>query len=162
MDAPDNILNWRQVDDRLSLSGQPTRAQCAGLAASGVAFVINLAPQDNKGALKDEADVFDELGVSYHYIPVDFENPTEDDYTAFCAAMDEASGMRTHIHCIYNARVTAFMLRYAQDGLGGEVDDAQARMDGIWRPGGVWARFIGDESRIDKANEYAGYEYSAP
>ncbi|WP_147125651.1 protein tyrosine phosphatase family protein [Shimia ponticola] len=161
MDAPEDILNWRQVDDRLSLSGQPTKAQCSGLAASGVAFVINLAPQENKGALKDEGDVFAELGVGYRYIPVDFENPTEDDYAAFCAAMDEAQGLRTHIHCIYNARVTAFMLRYAQDGLGGDVKDALGRMDGIWRPGGAWAQFIGDTSRIDKHNEYAGYEYAA-
>jgi len=32
-------------------------------------------------------------------------------------------------------------------------------MDSIWRPGGVWARFIGNEDAQEKPNQYAGYEY---
>ena len=44
MNAPESIYNWRRLDARLSTSGQPSEAQLAALAASGVGHVINLAP----------------------------------------------------------------------------------------------------------------------
>ncbi|MEM1302475.1 MAG: protein tyrosine phosphatase family protein [Pseudomonadota bacterium] len=159
MADPEDILNWRRVDDRLTLSGQPTAEQCTALARSGVQCVINLAPQDNKGAVQDEDSIFADLGLAYYYIPVDFDAPTDADYAAFCAAMAQHASDTVHVHCIYNARVTAFMMRYANDGRGGDVEEARERMDGIWRPGGVWARFLGDETRVDAPNEYAGYQY---
>ena len=159
MSEPSDILNWRRVDDRLTLSGQPTKDQCQALAEAGVEAIINLAPKDNSGALQDEAEVFATLGVAYHYIPVDFDNPTDADFSAFCDAMTAHEADVVHVHCIYNARVTAFMTRYAAEGRGWDLAEACARMDGIWRPGGPWARFLGDETRVEKPNEFAGYEY---
>lgn len=153
-----DILNYRQVNDRISLSGQPNEAQLTALAQDGVTDIINLGPHDNKGALEDEAGSVAKAGMTYRYIPVDFDNPTEADYAAFTQAMAECAATRTHVHCIYNARVSAFMLRYARDGHG-DVTKAEALMDGIWRPGGVWAAFLGHEDDIDKPNRYLGYEY---
>ncbi len=156
----EDILNWRRVDDRLSLSGQPSEAQLRLLAEAGVTDVINLGPHDNKGALEDEPGVVAAAGMVYHYIPVDFEAPSAADYAEFTALMAALQNKRVHLHCIYNARVTAFMLRYARDGLGGgKVAEAEARMDGIWRPGGVWARFLGDTENEVQPNRYAGYDY---
>ena len=157
-ELPD-IINWRRRDSRITLSGQPTEAQFEDIRNLGVARVINLGPHSNDGALKDEAGTLRSLEIEYIYIPVDFENPTETDYAEFCRALEDASEAHIHIHCIYNARVSAFMLRRARDGLGGDVDAAAALMEGIWRPGGVWARFLGDASRIDQPNTYKGYEY---
>ena len=78
---------------------------------------------------------------------------------AFCDAMAAHQADVVHVHCIYNARVTAFMTRYAAEGRGWDLAEARARMDGIWRPGGPWARFLGDETRLEKPNEFSGYEY---
>ncbi len=153
------ILNWRRVDGRLTLSGQPTANHFADLAADGVQTIINLAPADNNGALVNEDKIVGDLGMAYTYIPVDFDAPTDNDYDQFCAAMAAAKDSRTHVHCIYNARVTAFMLRYAADGLGGTTEEASAMMETIWRPGAAWARFINDPSCAETANEYAGFDY---
>ena len=38
-------------------------------------------------------------------------------------------------------------------------EEAEAMMDSIWRPGGVWAKFIGKDADIDQPNRYLGYEY---
>ena len=152
----DDILNYRVVDDRISLSGQPTEAQIAALDDAGV--VVNLGHYYNKVALADEPGAVAETGMAYHYLPVDFENPTERDYTCFCAVMSKFEGQRIHIHCIYNACVTAFMLRDARDGHG-DIAEAEARIDGIWRPGGVWAAFLGHGQDTDKPNRYLGYDY---
>ncbi len=155
-----DVINWRRLNERLTTSGQPTETQFANIKALGVSHVINLAPNDNKDALADEASILARMGFQYTYIPVDFSAPTQDDFDSFCAAMTRSSDAPVHVHCIYNARVSAFFYRYALEGRGGSVEDAFNRMDGIWRPGGVWAEFISDWKSVDLPNRYAGYDYS--
>jgi protein tyrosine phosphatase (PTP) superfamily phosphohydrolase (DUF442 family) len=157
-DLPD-VLNWRRLNDRISLSGQPTEVQLSQIKELGVTQIINLGPHSNKGALADEAGTVSSLGMTYVYIPVDFDKPTVKDFTAFCDALEDAKGQSIHVHCIYNARVSAFFYRYAQTGKGGSVSDALSLMDGIWRPGGVWAAFIGNPADSDKPHRYAGEDY---
>jgi protein tyrosine phosphatase (PTP) superfamily phosphohydrolase (DUF442 family) len=157
-DLPD-VLNWRRLTSRITLSGQPTEAQLSDIKELGVTRIINLGPHSNKGALPDEAGTVAALGMEYVYIPVDFENPTDKDFATFCEAIERANGQTIHVHCIYNARVTAFFYRHAKEGRGGLESDAFALMDGIWRPGGVWAKFVGKPEESAKPNRYAGYEY---
>lgn len=159
MDDPTDILNWRRLDEHISLSGQPTKAQFGALQQLGVGHVINLAPQTHKDALADEAGVVAGLGMGYVHIPVDFAAPAEAEYAAFCAAIQGLRGQKIHVHCIYNARVSAFFYRYAKDGNGLDRAKAFAVMDGIWRPGGVWAAFIGDSAATDLPHRYAGPDY---
>ena len=159
MGSTKDILNWREWDARISLSGQPTEDQLALLAENGVREILNLGPHTNDGALEDEPGTVAALGMNYRYIPVDFENPTEADWEDFCVEMENIGEARVHVHCIYNARVSAFFYRYAREGRGGDIDAAFALMDGIWRPGGVWARFIGKEENTGLPNTYKGYEY---
>ena len=153
------VINWRRRDARTTLSGQPTEAQFAQIKADGVTHVINLGPHTNKGALKDEAGCLEDLGLKYTYIPVDFENPTQANFNAFCAVLAQSVDDVIHVHCIYNARVSAFYYRYALEGLGGDTHQAFDLMDSIWRPGGVWAQFIDKPEDGDQPNRYAGYEY---
>ena len=154
------ILNFRRLDERITLSGQPTEDQLAQIAAAGVSHVINLGPHHNKGALDDEEASVTALGMEYIYIPVEFESPSDDDFDQFCTALQNLPTQRIHVHCIYNARVTAFFYRYATSGRG-PLDPTKAfeMMDGIWRPGNDWADFIDDPAAKGKANEYLGYDY---
>jgi len=156
---PDDILNWRRVDRRVTLSGQPTAEQFRRIRDLGVTQVINLAPHDSPDALAGEPDTVAGLGMGYTYIPVNFDAPTDADFNRFCTAMAEHARSVVHVHCIYNARVSAFMLRYALSGLGGDIGPARALMDSIWRPGGVWAEFLGDTANCELANRYAGHDY---
>lgn len=154
-----DILNFRRWDQRISLSGQPTESQLGEICDIGVERIINLGLHSNNGALDDEAGSVAKLGMAYDYIPVDFENPTEADYTAFCAAVAEPPKSFLHVHCIYNARVSAFFYRYAMEGRGGDREAAFALMDDIWRPGGVWAQFISKPEDAALPNRYKGYDY---
>mgnify|MGYP000509862503 CR=1 FL=1 len=157
-DLPE-IINWRRLNGKVTLSGQPTEDQLKDIKEMGVSHVINLGPHSNKGALDDQTASMAALGMEYIYIPVDFDNPTDADFEAFCAAMDQVREHTIHVHCIYNARVSAFFYRYAKTGRGGSETDALVLMDGIWRPGGVWATFIGDSNAVDLPSRYAGYDY---
>ena len=63
------------------------------------------------------------------------------------------------MHCIYNARVSAFFYRYAKGGRGISEENAFALMDGIWKPGNDWAEFLDSEEAIGQPNRYAGEHY---
>ena len=75
-DLPD-IINWRRLSSKITLSGQPTEEQLVDIKALGVSHIVNLGPHTNKGALEDEASSVTALDMNYVYIPVDFEKPTE-------------------------------------------------------------------------------------
>jgi uncharacterized protein (TIGR01244 family) len=142
MSDPETIYNWRRLDDRITTSGQPTEPQLADIHALGIRHVINLGLHTHEKALPDEAASVSRLGMTYIHIPVDFQNPTDQDFDQFCSAMEQLTEVPVHVHCIANYRVSAFFYRYRRDVLG--MDEARARtdMEQIWHPEGVWARFI--------------------
>jgi protein tyrosine phosphatase (PTP) superfamily phosphohydrolase (DUF442 family) len=157
-DLPD-VINWRRLSDQITTSGQPTEAQLARIKALGVTQIVNLGPHTHKCALPDETASTAALDLSYTYIPVDFENPTQSDFDAFCAVLNRLEGKTIHVHCIYNARVSAFFYRHALEVKGGDKAAMFANMDGIWRPGGVWADFISQPKEASLPNRYAGEDY---
>jgi uncharacterized protein (TIGR01244 family) len=149
MTDPTEIYAWLRLDERVTTSGQPSREQLARLAALGVRHVINLALHTHERALPDEAGDVAALAMAYTHIPVEFTAPTEADFARFCAAMAQIGDAPVHVHCIINARVSAFFYRYRRDVLGQDEAAARADMELIWKPGGVWAAFIGDGAAID-------------
>lgn len=153
------IINWRRLDDRITLSGQPTEDQLAEIKGLGVTHIINLGPHHNKGALTDEAGSVTALGMEYIYIPVEFDAPKDEDFAKFCNAIEGIPHAKIHVHCIYNARVSAFFYRYAKTGRTIPEADAFALMDGIWRPGNDWAKFIASPEAVNQPNRYAGDDY---
>jgi uncharacterized protein (TIGR01244 family) len=142
VDDPETISNWRRLDGRITTSGQPTEAQLADIHALGVRHVVNLGLHTHEKALPDEARSVSRLGMTYIHIPVDFQNPTDQDFEKFCAVMEQLKDVPVHVHCIANARVSAFFYRYRRDVLGVEEAQARAEMEEVWRPKGVWAEFV--------------------
>ena len=154
---PTDILNWRRFNTRLTTSGQPTVAQLARLKDLGVTRVVNLGLHSHEHALPDEQDALSALDIAYTHIPVAFSAPGETDFQRFRAAMEETKDEVIHVHCIYNARVTAFIYR---DWVGGpDASLAAAIMESVWRPGGVWAEFIGRSEHAQEPDRYAGQDY---
>ena len=130
------IYNAREVDDRLTTSGQPTEEQLRAAAADGFDTVVNLAPHDGQSALADEAGLVQALGMTYHYLPVVFANPTEADFAAFEQVMNELpADSRTLVHCAANFRVSAFYGLYAMKHLGWSAERAEAFRASIWDAG---------------------------
>lgn len=148
MPDPTYIFAWRRLDDQTTTSGQPTEKELAALPPLGVEHVINLGLHTHERALPDEARAVAALGMTYIHIPVAFDAPTEQDFIRFCEVMSGLADAKVHVHCIVNARVSAFMYRYRRDVLGMDEQLARREMEGVWQPGGVWASFIGDKEVI--------------
>ena len=115
MADPDTIYNWRRLDDRITTSGQPTEPQLADIHAVGVRHIVNLGLHNHEKALPDEAASISRLGVTYIHIPVDFQNPTDQDFEQFCSIMERLKEVPVHVHCIANYRVSAFRIRLSLD-----------------------------------------------
>jgi uncharacterized protein (TIGR01244 family) len=142
MTDPKGITNWLRLDDRVTTSGQPTESDLCAIAALGVRHVINLALHSHEKALADEATSVTNLGMTYTHIPVDFQNPTEQDFARFCEAFEAVSREAVHVHCILNYRVSAFLYRYRRDVLAIDEVVARADLDKVWQPDSTWAEFI--------------------
>lgn len=148
MKDPEEIEAWQRLDERTTTSGKLTEADIRKLAQLGVRSVINLAPDDRPGALAGEAELIEQEGISYSYIPVPFDAPEDHHFRSFADAY-EGAAMPVHVHCIANYRVSAFFYRYNRDICGMAESDARALMERQWAPDKndhptmqVWARFI--------------------
>ena len=117
------IYNVVEVNDRLITAGQPTEEQLRAAAADDIDTIINLAPGDSRSALPDEAALVRTLGMTYHHIPVAWDNPTEADFAAFEEVMTALPPeSRTLLHCAANFRVSAFYGLYGITQLGWSID----------------------------------------
>ncbi|MFB9951817.1 protein tyrosine phosphatase family protein [Rhizobium puerariae] len=156
---PVEIVNWRRLSSRLTTSGQPTEGQLASISKLAVSHIVNLGIHNHEKALKDERATVSSLGMTYIHLPVDFAAPAESDFDRFCQIMEATRNDRIHVHCIFNARVTAFLYRYRRDVLKLNPEEAAAPMETVWRPGGVWAVFIGHNGDAALPDRYAGRDY---
>jgi hypothetical protein len=77
-----------------------------------VRHIVNLALHTHEKGLPDAVASVSRLGITYLHIPVDFQNPTDQDFDPFCAAMEQLKEVLVHVHCIAHYRVSAFFYRY--------------------------------------------------
>ena len=89
-----------------------------------------------------EPQLLADNGLDYIHIPVVFDDPTDSDLNQFFEAMDANQGKKCFVHCIANARVSAFVLLYQVLRQGVPVEEADATMRQIWEPNPIWQAFI--------------------
>jgi protein tyrosine phosphatase (PTP) superfamily phosphohydrolase (DUF442 family) len=136
------INNFRPLGDKIATSGQPTEAQLRQIREAGFDTIINLALPTSDNAIPNEGSVVTGLGMSYIHIPVNFKEPTSQDFRAFCRVMRAFEDRRVFVHCAANMRVSAFMYLYRV--IVKDVPASEARRDlvAVWHPDDVWGKFI--------------------
>lgn len=139
------IFNYFAVSENISTSGQPEADQFSMIAESGHEVVINLAMPGHEKSIANEGELVTSLGMTYIHLPVPFNAPNEDHYAMFCRYMDSLANKRVWVHCIVNARVSAFLFRYLQDCRGYTAESATTPVLEAWLPqmDSVWSEFIG-------------------
>ena len=142
--STEEIFNYVKVDERLITGGQPTEDQLRDAAAEGYTAVINLAPVNPPYTLEDEAGLAQSLGIAYHYIPVQWNAPTDEDFAAFEEAMRATADDKLLIHCAANFRVTAFYSLYARKHLGWSEAEGETFRARIWAGSDypIWETYV--------------------
>jgi len=138
---PANFVAWREG---LHSSAQPSADWLAQVRDKGYDLVINLAPPQSHGSLKDEGGIVGSKGVVYVNIPVDFGNPTPEDFRLFSEVMKAARGKKVYVHCQVNMRGSAFVFLYRVIHEAAPVGETALKMNGVWAPDRVWKKFIDD------------------
>jgi len=156
--STEEIYNYRKVNDELILGGQPREEQLRAAAEEGFSTVINLATINPRYSLRDEEGLVRSLGMSYHHIPVEWGNPTREDFEAFERLFKQLPPGKTLIHCAGNLRVTVFYSLYAMKNLGWSEKEADDLRNSIWqgRNEPAWEKFI--EEMKGSAGKQAGKE----
>ncbi len=138
------ILNQHSITDRITTSGQPVVAEFPEIAGSGHQVVVNLAMPEHEKSIANEGEIVSALGMTYLHIPVPFDDPREEQYELFCDCMDALIDKRVWVHCIVNARVSAFLFRYLQTHRGFSASQAKTPVLEAWLPrmDRVWSDFV--------------------
>ena len=138
------VYNYERVTDWLATSGQPTVAQFADIAAAGYEAVVNLALPTSDNAIAGEGSLVAEHGMAYFQIPVVFEKPTLQDLRLFFGVMRALEGRKVWVHCVVNARVSAFVYLYLRHALGVDEEAAKTNLLRKWLPqmDDVWKDFL--------------------
>ncbi len=139
-----DILNHYQITDLIASSGQPTSEQFREIAAQGYGVIINLAMPEHKQSICTEGSLVTTLGMTFIHIPVPFDAPSENHYREFTGYMDALKDRKVWVHCIINARVSAFFFRYLQEVRGFSALKAASPLLKTWMPemDEVWKEFV--------------------
>ncbi len=81
--------NYHEVSETLVSSGQISPAHIASLTDERVELVINLTVEDTDLNAREGFDIT-ALGIDYLHIPVDWDNPTEQNLQLFMHVLDAA------------------------------------------------------------------------
>ena len=136
---PANLVKWRSG---LTSSAQPDANYLARSKALGYEMVVNLAPPQSQGSIENEASIVGRQGVVYVNIPVNFGQPSTEDFRIFSEVMKLAAKKPVLVHCQVNLRGSAFTFLYRVIHEGAAIDETQQKLLGVWSPDPVWKTFI--------------------
>ena len=137
------VFNYYQVPGLFETSGQPNNKQLISIANGGYEVVINLAPNTTiEGRVINEKDILKSNNITYIHIPVDFNNPLDEDFNKFVAALEQSKHKKIWVHCAANMRVSAFVFKYRRDVLGLSQKNIERDLKAIWIPNKAWSFFL--------------------
>ncbi|MFT5012697.1 MAG: protein tyrosine phosphatase (PTP) superfamily phosphohydrolase (DUF442 family) [Patiriisocius sp.] len=138
------ITNYYQMTDAVGTSGQPTEAQFKDIAEAGFKVVINLAMPDDSNALANEGSIVSHLGMTYVHIPVPWETPKLSHLNRFIGIMKSLEPDKVWVHCVVNARVSAFNYHYLKSRLCLPESDCRSPLLEKWVPQmePAWQQFL--------------------
>lgn len=137
-----DIINYIEINENISTSGQPTQEQFKDIRNLGFEVVINLAVSTSEGKLENEDDIVSSLGMNYIHIPVDFEYPTQKNLKDFIEILTALSHKKVWVHCILNHRVTAFMYVYHKYVLRTPFEEVDLSVFDEWTPDERWKNIM--------------------
>jgi len=145
-----NGVNFVKVSNRIDTSGQPSKELLENFADKNYDLVINLAPPLSKGSILEEGGLISQTGVKYVNIPVDWNNPTEEDFNFFSDVLNAKGQNKILVHCQINMRgsLFTFLYRVVHEKIDPEL--AHEKMTLVWEPTEQWLTFAQDILDINK------------
>jgi hypothetical protein len=106
--------------------------------------VINLGLAGTKYALPDEAGLVKRLDMTYHHVPVQFEEPKRSQLLEFSSLMNRHENEKILVHCAANYRASAFTGLYLFSKSEFDENALYAFIGSVWQPDAIWQQFIAE------------------
>ena len=147
-----NGANFVKVSDRIDTSGQPSKELLENFKVKGYSLVVNLAPPLSEGSLLEEGGLVAQSGARYVNIPVDWQQPTYNDFQFFSDVLNSQTAEKVLVHCQINMRASLFTFLYRV--VHEKIDPAIAleKMTLVWAPADQWLEFaqmVLDKNKIE-------------
>lgn len=137
-DSLAKITNFHFVSKQLASSGLLDLDNYKHIKQYGFEHVINLIPGDQT----EERKTVETMGLSYEQIPVDWSEPTLQDFEDFVKLMKSYKGDKIYVHCEANFRASTFVYLYRVTQLGISLEEAKKDLLKIWQPSETWQGYI--------------------
>ena len=137
-DSLSQITNFHFVSENIASSGLLEFEKYHDINKYGFKHVINLIP----GEQQQERKVVSSFGMSYEQIPVDWSEPTLDDFEKFLSLMRKYKNEKVYVHCEANYRASTFVYLYRTLALGDKDSEAKKDLLKIWTPSETWQGYI--------------------
>ena len=141
------------IHTNLITSALPVADDFPEMAAQGYEIVISLCQEVDSEILEDEDRLVCRAGMRYIHLPVDFSEPTLDDYELLRDILRSVQERKVWLHCTKNWRVSAFMYIYHIIEMTMPHSEAASILHRIWKPDETW------QTLIDEAIEKYAYQY---
>ncbi len=132
------ITNFHFISKQLASSGLLEFDKYQEIKKYGFKHVINLIP----GNQDKERAIVSSLGLSYQQIPVEWSEPTLEDFEVFLKLMKKYSKAKIYVHCEANYRASTFVYLYRILALGLKDSEAKKDLLKIWTPSETWQDYI--------------------
>lgn len=131
-------MNFHAINDRLFTGGHFAEDGLESIAGRGVAVVIDLRPAPPEGQAQQLAG----RGIKWVNIPVEWQQPTLEDFDEFTAAMQASAGEKVFVQCQanYRASTMTYLYRVKVEGVAEPV--ARKDLEAAWQPNDTWRAFI--------------------
>ena len=137
-DSLAKITNFHFVSKQLASSGLLALDDYKHIKQYGFKHVINLIPGDQT----EERNRVESLGLSYEQIPVDWSEPTLQNFEDFAKLMKSYEQDKIYVHCEVNYRASTFVYLYRVTQLGVSQEKAKKDLLKIWQPSQTWQGYI--------------------
>ncbi len=148
----EDVLNFVRVSERIHTAGQPSENVLTFLADEDYDLVINLAPAQSQGSLLHEGGLVSKAGALYVNIPVNWKNPTEQEFELFSKVLGNEHSKKALVHCQMNMRASAFTFLYQVIHEKVAPKEAFQSLKKVWVPNDQWLDFVQgilDKNSID-------------
>ncbi len=132
------ITNFHFLSKQLASSGLLDLDDYKHIKQYGFKHVINLIPGDQT----EERKTVESLGLSYEQIPVDWSEPTLQNFEDFVKLMKSYEQDKIYVHCEANYRASTFVYLYRLTQLGVTQEKARKDLLKIWQPSETWQGYI--------------------
>ena len=146
-------INFKRYSESIASAGQLHDRHIPFIEKEDYSLVVYLAfdSSDDESRLGIDK-LIRGVGARYIQLPVDWFQPTPEDYNHFVGAVTANNERNVLVHCQMNFRASAFSFLYRV--IEGDEDFEKAKEDmlSVWTPDNTWTTFINEVLMLKDAN----------